>query len=340
MASSPRDSSPPWLQSAERRAPVAAGEERLLSLLDHGDPQPAEVERLRPAFPWRLQIQTTSFCQAACVTCPWPETRSTQEQGRMEEGMFRTLLDQCRGREIRRVGLYLQNEPLLDPRLPAWTALAREALPEAVLHLYTNGWLLTPDSAAALEEAGLDEIHVSLLAADPVLVERYAPGTPLPAILHTLDLLAAERRSEQGGRLRLRIAVLDLPGAVASLAPWAERWKDAGFALDLAPVGNRAGAVGRPRPGRRLPVPCHLPFTKACILWNGQVLLCASDWRRQGVVGDLRHQSLEEIWNGAVLQRYRERLLAGHPEPGAPCFRCDHPLRRWQALYGGSGLAV
>jgi radical SAM protein with 4Fe4S-binding SPASM domain len=41
------------------------------------------------------------------------------------------------------------------------------------------------------------------------------------------------------------------------------------------------------------------------VAWNGDVLLCCMDWRRQVVLGNLREQTIREVWNGEKYRRFR-----------------------------------
>jgi radical SAM protein with 4Fe4S-binding SPASM domain len=45
--------------------------------------------------------------------------------------------------------------------------------------------------------------------------------------------------------------------------------------------------------------------------YNGDVLLCCMDWRRQVVLGNVRRQTLREVWHGERYREYR-RLQAQH----------------------------
>src|SRR6185503_13179484 len=118
------------------------------------------------AFPVKLQIQTVSPCNAACIMCPWPETKDELPQGTMDEGVYREVVAQIRGRGVERTGLYLMNEPTLDARLVRRTAYLKEQEPATCAHIFTNGVRLTADRALALADAGMDEITISVVGFD------------------------------------------------------------------------------------------------------------------------------------------------------------------------------
>ena len=108
--------------------------------------QVAEV--LLPFFV-KIQIQTTSYCNASCVTCPYPETSETQTMGRMSEETFAEIVDQIAGRGVERASLFLMNEPMVDKRLEHFTAHLKDRDPKIRATIITNGTLLDGERARA-----------------------------------------------------------------------------------------------------------------------------------------------------------------------------------------------
>ena len=54
--------------------------------------------------------------------------------------------------------------------------------------------------------------------------------------------------------------------------------------------------------------PCHYPFYKMFVDWNGDVLFCSNDWGREHVVGNLLQQSLYDVWFSKPMNKIRRRL--------------------------------
>lgn len=67
---------------------------------------------------------------------------------------------------------------------------------------------------------------------------------------------------------------------------------------------------------------CYIPFYKLFIDYNGQVLLCANDWGRTAVVGDIHVESIKEIWLGDKITEYRN-MLVKQSRTCSPCKFCD-----------------
>jgi len=114
-----------------------------------------------------LQIETSSWCNRACVTClrqTYPDRDRIKpwfSQNYLPTETVVGLLEAGRKRgNVRRVAFNLYNEPTLDPRLPVFVRMAKELGYPHVLFC-TNGDMLTKRLAADLD-GWVDSIRVAL----------------------------------------------------------------------------------------------------------------------------------------------------------------------------------
>ena len=301
-------------------------EAQLMQRVRSGRMSEEELARELPPFPLKLQIQTASPCYAACAMCPWPETATTQPQGRMSDELFDLLVEQIAGRGVERIGLFLMNEPLLDERLERLTArlVARE--PRATTVIYTNGERFTPDRAQALAEAGLHEVDVSVVGFEPEPYARFMKGVNREKVLRNLEGVVARLQAGRLGRLSVRVVGLDMPEAVTGLEAFRARF---GLAVELKDVTNRAGLVDVTDFGVQDPQgqpfrACQRPFVKAYVLYNGDVVLCNCDWRRTTVFGNVAQRPLADLWRDAWLMEVRRQHLRAALAPDSLCAKCDY----------------
>ena len=72
---------------------------------------------------------------------------------------------------------------------------------------------------------------------------------------------------------------------------------------------NRGGALGEIESTGA----CYLPFYKTMIDWNGNVVLCCSDWHREaGNFGNILSTPLTDIWNDSTINNVRNELSKGN----------------------------
>jgi MoaA/NifB/PqqE/SkfB family radical SAM enzyme len=308
-------------------APIdGAVEQALMRRVRSGVLAPADLARLLPPFPLKIQIQTASPCNAACVMCPWPDTAARLPQGTMSDATFARVVEDLVGRGVERTSLFLMNEPLVDRRLAQRTRLLKTRVPETRALIFTNGALLDGERARELVDAGMDEITVSVVGFDRESYESLMKNIDHERVMRNLAEIGALLARGALGRLVFRVVGLDFPEARRGLEEFRTR---TGIEPELKPVTNRAGSVDVERfvPGRVASAfrACQRPFVKTYVLYDGSVVLCNCDWERTTVLGNVNELRLHEIWRGPALEAIRAWHLAGELPAGSLCSRCDYP---------------
>src|SRR5579863_5378399 len=121
----------------------------------------AERARAAESLPVCLYLEVTNRCNLLCETCP--RTFETLEPpADMSWELFTRIVDQVP--EVARVVLHGVGEPMMVKALPRMIRYLKD---RGVYVLFnTNGTLLTPKKHQELIDTGLDELRVSLDAAD------------------------------------------------------------------------------------------------------------------------------------------------------------------------------
>ncbi len=120
-----------------------------------------QLSVIMDADPVCLYLETTNRCNLLCTTCP-----RTFEELEPEKDMSWELFTSIIGQfpKIARVVLHGVGEPMLVKDLPRMIRYLKD---RGVYVLFnTNGTLLTKTNGQALIDAGLDELRVSLDAAE------------------------------------------------------------------------------------------------------------------------------------------------------------------------------
>jgi radical SAM protein with 4Fe4S-binding SPASM domain len=241
-----------------------------------------------PLFSW-LDINPTELCNRRCVFCPRVDGEAYPNQDlNMDLALVRKIADELKHLRYRGMVVFSGfGEPLLYPELlDAITLFGSDIRVEIV----TNGDRLTPRMAAALVNAGVGYVLVSMYDG-PHQIERFT-------------------------------SIFDEAGIGNDKYALRDRWhsEDAGFGLKLT---NRAGMV---TVGQQDPVrtenPCFYPSYSMMVDWNGDVLLCVQDWNKRVKMGNLYAQTLVDVWRGNLINRYRFQLMNGRRKI-SPCNGCN-----------------
>src|SRR5437764_5805917 len=114
------------------------------------------------AEPVCLYLETTNRCNLLCTTCP-RTFEDLEPPGDMSWALFTEIVDQFPN--IARVVLHGVGEPMMVRALPRMIRYLKDRGTYVLFN--TNGTLLSPKKGRELIDSGLDELRVSLDAAEP-----------------------------------------------------------------------------------------------------------------------------------------------------------------------------
>lgn len=217
----------------------------------------------------------------------------------MEDDLFKKIIDETSKHFIGRVSPYLMNEPLMDKKIPERIAyIEKNKRPFTKTKINTNGALLTADMSERLVESGLRHLWVSVQGYSQ---ETYSQSMGIKKfnILENIDRFLDIRDKKGGKRPKLSITTLDTTIVHDELEYAKKHWAERDVTFKIHQLDNRAGddiselSARKPKLRRN----CDLFLKQAYVLYNGDVIICCHDWRRTVVIGNLKEQSLKEIWN-------------------------------------------
>jgi radical SAM protein with 4Fe4S-binding SPASM domain len=253
--------------------------------------------------------------------CPHDQMR--REVGYMRPALFRRIIDQA-APELEFAYLHHLGESLFHGQLGE---LIRYAKGRGVgLGLSTNATYLTRRKGEALLRSGLDFLVISLDGASPDAYLRMRPGGDFSSTLANVQGFLAMRGARAQPQVAVQMIVTEHNRG--EVRAFAQTWEGRALVM-IKEARDWAGQVQVPAAGLRpraqareqRPV-CRMPWTEMTVLWDGLVVPCANVYERQNVLGDLRVQTVDEVWNGAAMQALRRAHLQGQAGKVPVCATC------------------
>ena len=290
-------------------------------------------------FPAVLQVQTINRCNGKCGMCPYPYTVHLQPREVMDDALYSKIVEECAAEDdFHEFVPMVQNEPLLDVRLEDRIAeFKRKAKPHQSVEIVTNGTGLTPGRFERLVQSGLDTITISLSAFTQATFEKLIDGLSWSQIIKNLEAIA---RSPSRANVNIFLRYVRQHGNEREFRPFKKYWEGRGLNVANYEVNNRSGTLQEYE--RRQPVKSTLfrrarksmgrqLFKRACphafgimhILANGDVPLCANDWHNRHLLGNVREQSIREIYNSPRMNEFRVLMEQGRFDEIEACRDCS-----------------
>jgi MoaA/NifB/PqqE/SkfB family radical SAM enzyme len=304
------------------------------------DPQ-GRYTRLRG--PMWIHIQTIDRCNATCVMCPYSSLSKSASGNVMNDDLYSHIIGEVgRNEATKNIVLMLQNEPLLDRKLPDRVQLARKIIgPGARIMIVTNAEPLTTAMIDRLVASGIDHVSVSIDAIREETFGKIRQGLSFHRVVeNTLALIS------RLGKQRVSVKFLRQRENEGEEYAFASYWKRAGVKVTFCELTNRAGTlesyerIKKRHPDlwkklvhpvlNRLVPACPLPFTSLNILSDGRAITCSEDWGPRDTIGDLSRQTLQEVWNGEKINHYRHLLWTRRPAESLVCAGCALSDRYWR----------
>jgi radical SAM protein with 4Fe4S-binding SPASM domain len=183
------------------------------------------------------------------------------------------------------------SENLLNPNFTNIVGIFRSYLPHATLECNTNGDKLTALYAKKLFDSGLDLLYINLYDGEHQMehFDEVMKDIPQDKYKYRMHWGSVE---DHGLILNNRSGTIDWLGVEDS---------------DIESLKGK---------------PCHYPFYKMFVDWNGDVLFCSNDWGKEHVIGNLLQQSLMDVWFSKPMEKIRRRLMGGD-RSHSPCNKCS-----------------
>ena len=269
-----------------------------------------------PEFPKKVQVETKSGCNAKCLFCPSGKENTSIPHGTMEWNLYKKIIDECVKHPVRRISPYLSNEPLLDREIGKKIKyITLNKKDSTYTKINTNASLLDEEMALSLFDSGLDKISISFHGITKESYEKSMRGLNFKKNLENVKRFVKLKREKNLKKPNIRITMIHTSVVDKELDEIRKFWHQLRLKVDVRALENRVNekvltAKLNLKKWERLKN-CRRLMEQAYISYNGDVILCCVDWERTTVLGNLKEQSLEEIWNSKKYMEIRKKYING-----------------------------
>ncbi|NVZ11210.1 SPASM domain-containing protein [Allochromatium humboldtianum] len=288
--------------------------------------------------PYNLIIDPSSVCNLECVFCPTGDAYKIKSlnnyQGHIDLDLYKKIIDQIKdfNSEIKMLRLWKEGEPLCNPNLISMIDYARKNKEINKIDTTTNAIALSRELSRDLISSKIDRINISVYGLNSRAYYKFT-GKSIDfseyveniAYLHKIknkteifikfprNLLFGEKEEkffDIFAKYSDRIFIEELfPG-----------WESFDSKKDLNFEIKKHGIFFQPiQENKKV---CTHMFYNMMVNVDGTVSPCFADWRRKLIVGDLKKQSLTEVWNSLEFNLLRYQHLNFERSENEICKKC------------------
>jgi MoaA/NifB/PqqE/SkfB family radical SAM enzyme len=287
--------------------------------------------------PYVIFLDPSGACNFRCKFCPCNNSDFMLKERHkiMDMHLFMKIVTDISEfkEEIKVVNLYGFGEPLLNQNIIEMVKNLRESKVCREIRITTNGWLLNYELSDLLVGTGVDMIRISIEA----LNERdyrdlCGVDISYQKLLDNIkNLFKISRKTKSKISIKTLNAALKNDEDANKFYDIFESFADYIYIQDTtqawaefdasAPKNHyEAGNIGDMMDKEKI---CSFPLTTMTIHSNGIVGVCPQDWKFATKYGDVKTNSLLELWNSEKLRGIRLMHLYGQRRKIPYCKDCD-----------------
>lgn len=246
-----------------------------------------------------LNIEPTNACNMNCVFC----TNKLQEEfSMMPMDLYSKIIKDLRNQpQLLILNFHKDGEPLLHEDIVDMVTLASTHNVAQTYHMNTNGSHMNYHTAKQLLKAGLNDITFSVDAYLQTTFNKLKGNNLLGCVERgVMDFLQAKRDTRAACCVRVKIMEHELV-TKTEIDMFYDFWKHHVDQVQITGCHDWSGAVNvpctdLPEDGAPKRYPCNLLWYTLAVNSDGSVSPCNLDWNRKMIAGNVRKESLPNIF--------------------------------------------
>ncbi len=280
-------------------------------------------------YPTYIALETTNACNAHCIMCPHDKMK--RKIGFMSFELFKKIVDDAIKNRIPFKAIVLDafGEPLLDPLLFKKIRYIKDNS-NYMVAFSTNANLLNKEKAKKLLDSGLDILNISLNATTKSEYEKIMKGLDYNTTIKNIKNFIKEKEKRKLSEPRIIINTVVVNENKKNVKKFLNKWKK--HAIASATMSeNWGGSVDLKSPlklvYKQKKWPCKRIWFDMYVFWDGKVSLCCRDYDGKQIIGDLKKQSIMQVWKGKKLKEMRKLHLKEEFDKINICKNCDFMVK-------------
>ncbi|MCP4442435.1 MAG: radical SAM protein [Aureispira sp.] len=295
--------------------------------------------------PFSIAIEPTTACNLRCPECPSGLRAFTRETGNLKTDFFSKIIDELH-KEVFYLTFYFQGEPYINPKFLDMVKYAHDK--GIYTATSTNAHFLNDNNARKTIESGLDRLIISVDGTTQETYESYRKEGKLESVLEGarniikwkkelksktphvifqfLVVKPNEHQIPEIYKLAEEIGVDEVKLKTAQIYDYKQ-------GNPLIPTIDKYSRYAKKEDGsyiikNQLLNHCWKLWHSCVITWDGMVVPCCFDKDATYRLGDLKHKTFKEIWEGKAYQHFRKQLLKGRDTIDI-CTNCTEGCKVW-----------
>ena len=279
--------------------------------------------------PISLEIELTNICNAKCINCAYRVMK--REKGIMNFELYKKIIDEFSklgGGDISLTGIV--GDPLIDPLIIEKISYTSHKKNIRQIRFNTNGILLKKRGIKKLLLSGVNRILIDIGGMDKNTYQKLF-GVNAFEIVYNNILEIINVKNQLNSPVELDVVIKFLKKENILNSNNYKKIKSTGINVFLDNeydlwcgkivendfIDNMK--IIKPSP---MNIPCSTLWDSMTIMWDGRVPSCCRDVNGELILGNVKYESLLDVWQGKRMKKIRESFIY-NKQPDM-CKKCGH----------------
>jgi len=294
------------------------------------------------SMPIHLMAEPKNICNAKCPLCPTGIGELNRAKSFLSYDVFKSFIDQAYP-FAETLNLWNYGEPFLHRQIFDMITYACDKYID--VRVSTNGYVFYDErNITRLIDCGLPYLIVGLDGASSEVFSQYRVNVKFDKVIKGMKLLRDTKRQRQADHPIVDWQFIAMRHNYHEIDAAREMAAEVGAIFSVKTVNiqminvrpsnstyvpdnpslrrynvTASGALEFSIPVRNL---CNFPWHTLQLNSNGEIVPCCYDIKTELLLGDMRHQTLAEIWNGSRMQELRRNMITNR-NTLSPCATCS-----------------
>ena len=298
-------------------------------------------------LPVSISFEPTTSCNLRCPECPSGLRAFSRPTGMLENDFFKQTIDDIHSHLLYLI-FYFQGEPYLNP---AFLDMVKYASSKKIYTATsTNAHYLTEENARKTVESGLDRLIISIDGTTQDVYKQYRVGGNLDKVMEGakniikwrkelnsktpfvffqfLVVKHNEHQIEDIKRIAKEIGVDEVRFKTAQVYDYENDPNQLIPSIDKYSRYKKS-ADGTYVPKNKLANQCWKLWHANVITWDGLVVPCCFDKDAMHQLGNLKNQTMSEVWKNDNYKQFRKELMKSRRNIDI-CSNCSEGASVWR----------
>jgi len=275
-----------------------------------------------PKFPLYLLIEPTSICNLRCQMCFQVDKSFSSNKsfmGRMDFNMFTRVVDEAAAKGTKAVTLASRGEPTLHPQFGEMLEYCAGKFYE--IKINTNAILLNTKLSHQILRSNIGMVVFSVDAYDNEGYKRIRNSKKFSQVAENIiNFHSIREKHYTESNVITRAHGVQVEDDFDRKA-FFSYWESITDEVTLSPSVMRWDTYNNSKNSKSSP--CSTALDRMYIWYDGICNPCDADYKSYLKVGDVKANTIEDIWNGEVFEKFRNVHIDGNRSSLNPCDRCE-----------------